>query len=99
MSSTGKRHELATERRLLREAYADRQPRGTELRYRNHTIAKEPRDDTLAGTWRIVSPDGEYLATVDLDDFDSAGEWMRFVDAVIHSGVEEASEWFDVTHA
>jgi len=99
MSSTGKRHELPTERDRLRQAYTDRQPRGAEFGYRRHRIAKEPSDDTLGGTWQIVDPDGECVATVDLDDFESPEEWLRFVDTVIHSGTDRATELFDVVHA
>lgn len=99
MSSNGKRHELPDERKRLRSAYADRHPGRTEIAYRNHRIVKEPQESVFGGTWRIVSPSGEYLATVDLDDFDSCDRWLRFVDTAIQSGVDRATELFDVTHA
>ncbi|WP_158059036.1 hypothetical protein [Halorussus halophilus] len=94
MSSRRTQHELKQGRRQLRDLYTARQPGASTVRYRQHTITRK-HADSQSRTWQIIAPNGEVKATVDIDIFEEAKQWLQFVDAVVRFDFERATEWFD----
>lgn len=86
------RRDLTKARNRVRQIYtATRGPEAVE--YRGYQLVREPADETQSGCYRLTTPGGEFVDTVEPDSFPSADDWMRYIDYAINQGVEQAREW------
>lgn len=89
------RQNLTNERRRLRQLHTETRP-PNEIRYRGHTIRREPFDRSQSGTYRIIDQDNfSFVDTVEPTDFYHADDFVRYVDLVIQQGRDAAQDWRD----